>query len=365
MLKPKERSYFNVEITHSKNTLVINASKKGVDLFLQSYGADLDLPPKEIALKSISRPQRRWTSWKLIKNPEALPTDPTQYMAPYTENRINSLAETLQIKFSEQDQQGRIFYAYFDNVVPVIVVNAEGWRLFLRKLETLRDKRDWFYVTRPNGHAWEHLPFQLSESSKGKIVFDAIECIRLEPEQEVKLWASFDIEDLESGDSNYFWRQQYIGGNSAGLLLFSDWMEDFADNSRLFEDIQHPTETSWIRLRKTGEDFAEPLISFESLQDGSADIYIYGNQAGFRELADITECYAFSTDHDCFLESPPENRMKGDTTPGILGPKGSRSLKSWEVVGGCFFSGKYNPELLDAYAIKNFVNQRIIKNDNN
>ncbi|MFZ0565243.1 MAG: hypothetical protein WAM28_03575 [Chlamydiales bacterium] len=362
-MRPKERTYFNVEITHSKRTLVFNASKQGIDAFLHTHGREL--PPKEIDLKPTSRLQRCWESRKLSENPEPLPTDPTCYMSQFAEGGINLLAHTLQFKLIEQNQQERIFYAYLDNETPVIVVNAEGWRLFLRILMTLRDKRDWFYVTRPNGQTWEHLPFQLSEPPINKNVFLAIECIRLEPEQEIKLRASFDLENPKSNVPNYFCLQQYIGGNSTGLLLFSDWMEDFAECSSPTKDIQHPSKNSWIRLRRVGKDSKEPLISFESMQDGSSDIYIYGNQTGFRELAYITEIYAFSTDHDCFLEKPPGQRFKGDTTEGILGPKGSRSLNSWEVVGGCIFSDKYNPELRDWDGIKNFVNQRIIKNDNN
>jgi len=256
-------------------------------------------------------------------------------------------------KWIEENRQGKICYAYLDDGIPALAVNAQGWQQFLQMLVVLRDKACWFYVTLPNGQKWEHLPFLLTTLPKGHSTFYAIECIRLEPESRIDLQVFF----------NEAWSNQRIMGNIAGLLLFSEWIRGFAESSDSSLDIQNPSENfspkhSWICLRRVGEHSKEPLISFEMYQD-STDIYIYGNRAGFCEVADIIEIYAFRRDDNNFPPKSPKGRLTGDCIQGVLGPEGSYSLNGWEVVGGRgrFSTDTYCPSIQD---LKNFINDRII-----
>lgn len=368
-----DRRYFNIEISWCKTTLVFNASKKGIDSFLEKYGT-LELPPQTISCAGLNRKERRWSSWRIIENMDAQASDPTPYSA-MPNDELNMLVNDLSVNFLPNEDSTTILYAYLQGDIPILAVNKSGWQKFLHMMNYLRDESYWFYVV-PTSVADTKLP-----------LFKMIECIRLEPEEEIFLSASLDIEGIESGkDSQYFGVPQLITGNSGGLLLLSQWIEKFASSETISEDLlnqwrQLPKCTgatdyddrnpTWIRLRKIELSSPYPIFSFEGRDDGSKDLYIFGNSEGFSELAQIIEEYSFSSDHEEFGKNYPEKRFRGDAAIGVLGPKGFRSLSGLNLLGGGFYTPKYDPrarrfvgsEAESGEARKNFVNKRSLPYD--
>jgi hypothetical protein len=371
--------YFNLEFSEDLNTLVFNASKKGIDTFLNTYG-HLEVPPETISFEKSARPERRWHSQKLEENPNILPSDLTPFQVSFSGK--NMLVDMLHICFNEDDTESVLWADIRDEVpVAVMTVNKKGWQQFLTLIHCLRDKSYWFYVSALMP-AWHHLPFQLTAPYRGKPAdraLMAIEFIRLEPSNEIFLKA--DLNDVR--------------GNATGLLLFSYWMRSFATSEEMEKDIysrwnEPPKGASdskdpriWIHLRKTRLDSPYPLFSFEEESNSTdphsfpkGDFYIFGNQKGFEEIAQIVEEYAFLKDDERFF---PCNREKneaqgwegchGDPVEGGLGPKGFCSWPWW-IVGGPYYTPKYNPYKFKENADidprsrseirDNFINDRIL-----
>lgn len=373
--------YFNFEISPSKTTLVINASKTGIDRFLELYSLSA-APPQRISLSVLSRAQRRWHSTEVGENPQAVPSDPTLLMAANMNGySFNDLASELHVQFLADKGSGAILYAGLQDSIPVLTVNEKGWQNFLDILGHLRDKSCWFYVTSPNISSGLYFPFQLTKPGETcpSHIFKAIECIRLEPEKYIYLNTLVD-------SANLIDTELLIEGNSAGLLLFSQWMHSFAANHEISTDLLNPwnqligcfhppqedprvgSTSNWVRLRKVQPNSPYPIFSFAMKDDGSSDLYIFGNSRGFEELSEITEKCAFYSDHDPYQESLPEKRLVGDTAKGVIDAalerEGFHSLNGWHLLGGGFFNPLYNPSKFEtgsAFDIrKKFINQRTI-----
>ena len=142
--------YFNVEVSYGKIQLVINASKRGITTFIESYG-NLSVPPEVIFLNSLCRPKRNFISWEVHKNKDALPTDPTPYMA-YSAVNFNIKLKELHIQHIQSSES--ILAAGIRKGNPFLIVSSNGWQKFLTMLKVLRDQYFWFYVTIPNNESW-------------------------------------------------------------------------------------------------------------------------------------------------------------------------------------------------------------------
>lgn len=395
--------YFNLEISYCCSTFIINASKKGIEAFLKQY-AHLEVPPPSICFQKWSRPQRVWKSRSIETNPEVLPTDPTPYMARGALNP-NHLHPILHIRFLEDDSEKAIFAVgckHTQDIIPVLTVNRKGWKKFLDILNCLLNKCYWFYVTAPRDASWNHLPFLLTDPYPGdpeEHVFLALECIRLEPEKVIYLstevsvlqesiWHN-NIEDLSAPLT----AGGYIHGNSAGLLMFSKWMHDFAISEEPSQDILNqwndifksvrygqPFESErpsphWFHLRKICENSSGPALAFGALPDGSPDFYIFGNPWGFEELSRLTERSAFYYDHEDFFARSQKECFGGQLTKDIPAPEGIILFHGWELLEGAFFNAAYNPYSKHRFIedpvvepgieiIKRFINERIYYGNN-
>ncbi|MBF8263069.1 MAG: hypothetical protein HW387_734 [Parachlamydiales bacterium] len=380
--------YFNLEVSPCKATLAFNASKEGIDSFLKIYG-HLPTPPKSISFKQWHRPQRTWHSWCLRHNYHALATDPSPHRV-FCASDINSLHDELRIQFLQTDQTNVIFAAGCNpqDGVPILTVNRKGWETFLNMLRCLRDKRYWFYVTEPNNESWLHLPFLLTSPYPGDPddhVFKIVEFIRLEPEERVFL----DLDEIKQHDENgciSFYMD--MRSNSVGSLLFSQWMREFAssqDVSRnilnhwndIFNSVRYgeprwgeDIAPAWLYLMKTCTDSPYPIFSFGTRGDGTNDIYILGNAKGFEELADFVEEAAFTVDYDYSGSRPPNQRIRGYISLGVLFPDGVHPIKGW----GLYYGGNHSPayqslsvDRADYKAVEEaeraFMNERIFYGD--
>ncbi len=341
-------TYFNLEISPNFDALVFNASKKGIDAFLKVYG-HLDIPPQSISFSQWHRPHRRWFSPDISINQKASHKDPTSFIIRcFNSYRLNELICDLRIEYiSENDSH--IFFVKLTNKIPILCLNQKGWKTFLTLVRHLRDHSYWFFVT--SHHPLYQGPpvFELSvpKDIPQNQLLNILEFIRLEPEKTIYLDTSSDLQ-----------------GNCTGLLLFSQWMDDFAvsdveekdicnrwnnypenlQQKHLNYDLENPT---WIYLRKTKKDSPYPFISFETLKGESEvppeeNIFIFGNQKGFLEFAEMLEQFAFSADHESFRITPPDRRLKGEEAEGGLGAQGFHYW-GWYVYGGGLLSPRYRP----------------------
>jgi len=378
-------TYFNVEVSDDMrsfdhSSLVFNASKKGIDVFLKMYG-HLESPPEVISLENLKRPTRKWLSPRILENEKATPQDPTPYKAADINGYDwNLLLNSLWIELLKDDEDHPILCAGIRDRKPLLIVNKKGWQKFLKLLQCLRDRSYWFFVTAVNP-SWSHLPFQLTTPYRGEAgdhVFRAIEFIRLEPTEDIYLNTS----------------PNYMHATCTGLLLLSHWIHSFAMSQEMEKDICNrwsefpanlkdeveltppcePESPPWIYLRKVKLDSPYPIFSLEKKEGDEIDnLYIFGNVKGFKELAEVIEEFAFSSDHDLFSSSPPEQHRRGDIVEGGLGPEGFQ----WQILslaGGGKFTPKYNPlrfngtlanpDQRSEFEIeKNFINERILLTD--
>lgn len=306
-------SYFNLEISSNFDSLIFNTIKNGIDHFLKLY-AHLDTPPESISFVKWQRPHRTWFSPRLFVNPKATNKDPTPYcVQSFNGSTKNHLIQTLKINYFEKNESP-IFFAKLKNQIPSLFLNKKGWQTFLTLLHHLRDESYWFFVTSPNPHYQGHSVFQLSMPyfMQEHDQLSIMEFIRLEPDKD------FYLDVLAA-----------FCGNNTGFLLLSHWMRDFAISSveqkdicnrwnnypkslqqtNLIYDHLHPT---WIHLHKIKIDSSHPLISFETKEGESKEhLYVFGNQKGFEEIAEIAKEYAFSSGHDGFSTRPLNTRRKG------------------------------------------------------
>src|SRR3990167_11046104 len=93
--------FFNLEISEYNTSLVFNANREGIDLFLLEYG-QLKSPPPFISFTKWQRCQRRRKSYSVELNPHASPLDPTPYKAA-SDDGCNKLYSELEIQFLNDD----------------------------------------------------------------------------------------------------------------------------------------------------------------------------------------------------------------------------------------------------------------------
>ncbi len=363
--------YFNLEISYCGTTLVINASKKGIEAFLRLY-APLEIPPPSISFQKWNRPQRLWKSECLEEDPNALSTGPTPYVA-CSGVRLNCLRPTLHTRFLETHSEEAILAVgckHTQDIIPILTVNKKGWEKFLDILSCLLNKRYWFYVTALHNATWKHLPFLLTDPYPGdpeEHVFNALECIRLEPEKVIFLHTAVSVFQESIWHENKrdlsapLTAGGEIVGNSAGLLMFSKWMHDFAISDESSQDILNQWNNTFKRgrdyrsyrtedlpprslhLRKTCLDSPYPVLAFGAQANGSPDFYIFGNPWGFEELSRLTETSAFYYDHDLFLAHSQKECFGGYITKDITVPEGIVLFQAWEILEGAFYNAAYNP----------------------
>lgn len=105
--------YFNIQT--SETTLTINATKGGIDQFLEKYGS-LEIPPEVIDLKPFRDPDRIWGSRRVIPVDKALPDDVCPYRAMSqvclaSVDDFYLVVESLKICFIKESSKELIFYA--------------------------------------------------------------------------------------------------------------------------------------------------------------------------------------------------------------------------------------------------------------
>jgi hypothetical protein len=349
--------YFNIEIP-SLDVLVINASKKGLDTFLKLYS---DIIPERIILKGWSLPNRRWTTFSR--------TDFFRLTKHYLRDGLSKTIEHLDICFIDDYEETTIFSAEFRDG-PVLFVNRRGWQKFLDALRHLRDENYWFYIPTPSHNPGMNLRFELSDPYEGEQkdhVFKCIECIRLEPYEEISL----KVKGKLRPNGLY----AFIRGNCTGLLLLRYWLDSFANSGEKYQEFinEWPVfscgipdnevyKSNKICLHKIdSEDI--PLISFQC-QEGSSDFHMFGNKKGFQEIYEWIEWYAFDSDHDDWyleLRSGKKEVYKGSLSAEVEPAKHFIRAEGWEIVGGCFYDQKYNPLHGHYYPIDPDVKQKFIR----
>lgn len=390
--------YFNLEVSECGTTLVFNASKKGLETFLRVYG-NLETPPNYISFETLYRSQRIWCSREIQENTKALSTDPTPYMGVGSDKR-NILQLFLYIQFLDSSPEKTILaVGYKEKTGPVLVVNKNGWKKFLEMMRCLKDECYWFYVLAPRDESWSHLPFSLTNPYPGDPqdhVFKAIECIRLEPEKCIFLSPYFNYgNNIDEHDVACGRAYGHIHGNSAGLLLFSQWMHEFAESPNFNQDILNVWNDifrsvrseekqdyedelpQWLHLRKVCVDSPYPVIALGGRADKTSNFYIFANTQGFQELAQLIEKSAFTYDHNDFgLSASSEGRWIGDLTKEITVPEGVCLCSGWELLEGAFFNPAYCPYAKHRFVpgalregagaiASRFINERIYYGDKN
>lgn len=355
----KDIEYFNVEVDASACTLAFNASRKGIDAFLRRLPVTLT-NSFHCDLKSLQRPERRWTSTSIVEQSNPMASASVSYQIKSGQGLPNEVLEGINFRLIDSHSTHLIFFVSLQDKTPVLTVNQTGWKQFLDMLNYLRDHSFWFCVLKdPSIY---QVPFRLSvpDQVDDCRILSAIECIRLEPESSMYLKAGLDSEfvkrlRLENGtDPKHFSERHMIKGNSAGLLQLSVWFHEFSSSSEeevllenkwgqipqqsgtfAINDVLLEKNAEYIHLKKIRDNIPAPVISFEGTVDSNPELYIFGNVEGFVELSRLIEQYAFKTDHDeMFFIKPVAIRCKGDLYPRNFGDKKFRSFTNWGIIGG-------------------------------
>jgi hypothetical protein len=319
----------------------------------------------------------------------------------------NTLYPSLDIRYLEHTSLNTVVAGGCEKEgSPFLILNQEGWKLFLKMLNCLLHQRYWFYVTaHPNLKASHRpIPFQLiipSLDNPAEHPILALEFIRLEPERQIYLDLLFKIEKKPQhpGSDKFKYELKWpldLQGNSAGFLLFSKWMRAFAvspddsqdivnawnDKSKIMKHVESEEKKIILPqplcLRKACTEISFPVYSFNWKEDDKGEIYIFGNSQGFKEIADFTEQYAFYSDHDDDFSNRPlsssSKRMIGDTTADIPMPSNIQSFRGWGLWGGALYNPAYDPfsrytlkyddkDMTPQEAGKTFIKDRIYYGD--
>jgi hypothetical protein len=129
-------------------------------------------------------------------------------------------------------------------------------------------------------------------------------------------------------------------------------------------------------LRKACIEICSPIYSFNWKEDDKGELYIFGNSQGFKEIADLTEQYAFCSDHDSFFDRllNISNHMVGEPTSVIPTLPNIHSMGCWELWGGALYNPAYDPfswhtlkyddkDMTPQEAGKTFIKDRIYYGD--
>ena len=382
-------AFFNIEISTCRTALTVHANEEGISNFLKEYGSSSQ-PPEVIFLSKISRPERRWNSWKIKDNETFVLEDPTPFIATYYVSVLNTPAPVLRIKFVEESAEP-ILCAALSNKIPTLTVNKQGWQKFLSALRCLRDHAYWFYITVVND-GWEHLPFQLTTPYRGPPEdepFLGIEFIRTIPEEKMCLLLYLNYDEIladqkyttqENIDNHCIFLSLDLGGNALGLLTFSQWIKEFAESDEIEKsfvnkwiDFVHKKgkpilEDKYIVLKKLTEKKSKPVLSFEFLHEQPHHLYIFANDEGFYCFAKKLASYAFAPDYDN-SDFEIERRTVDLLNDDYI------AFNGYRIHGGGYFYPKYNPlfavqfndKLLPQEAdfqryliCRNFINERVI-----
>lgn len=364
--------YFNIEVSRCRRVLVVNGNKQGIDRFYHQC-LSISSDSGDITLQTLPRPQRRWHSWSIEINPAPLATDPSIFHTD-THSETNRLANELRVRFLKDASSDMIFHAILKDDNPILIVNKKGWNQFLNMLLYLRDSSKWFYVVPKNRLFTRPLLFEY-RIPKNKIedsLFGAIECIRLEPEEEVLLYTSLCKERIQAvmqendpRECGYLGTENTIRGNTTGLLYLSYSLRNFALEESTTKDVLNPwdpnhssLEQNWIHLRKVHSDSNNTILSFQTKLDEQHEFYIFGNEKGLISLANIIEKYAFRSDSDHLVETE-SHPYEGDLTPGRWGGDDFYPLVGWYLCGGSFQSHLYDPSYF-AKSDKPLINEKVV-----
>jgi len=394
-----EPPYFNLEVSPYKTALVLNGNRTGIQLFLKKYG-DLSCPPQTISFEEWTRPQRIWRSHDIKDNKNALATDLSPYQGdPYSETNIS--CSTLDIQFFPAYTQELVLAVGYREapLTPQLIVNQAGWEKFLAIVHHLCHERYWFYVTYPNDSSRKDLPFLLTRPFPGDLLdyeLKAIECIRLEPDEKFFLNGYGTVQACEGKIPGTRWVNMSIGGNSAGLLLLTQWIRTFAASDKESEDILYPwsdiyqsvlfgeinpraTEPpQWFYLRKIAQEHPVRILQM-GLKTEDIDCCILGNRQGLSELADLLERWAFRYGHTGFCSipffgsipvKPGDYLPPGELCRDISPPDGICLATGWDLYGGASYNIAYDerakarlrPELkarTEREIDEQFINDRI------
>ena len=363
-------NYFNIEIPRDGSAFVINASKRGIDSFLERYS---DPIPKVIHLDNWSRPYRKWESHSLNELYKLTNTWSPRVDLLWVENELH-------IQLVEEDHQPLLCVGGcrdvplgYEGYPPTLTVNRKGWQKFLDALRYLRDENFWFYIPSPSLNPGLQLRFELSEPYKGNRwdhVFPCIEMIRLEPYEEISL----EIEDIEPPDFSSF-----IIGNCSGELLLCYWLYSFAEDQEKEREIINywtrfshrrdepsPDPTTLVFHRIEDERFRYPSFSIQCKEERKVT-HIFGNSSGFQEFGIAIENFAFRKDHEKWIlesttgKSPP---FLGSLSKEILPTENFYRAKWWGINGGGGYDKRYNPIMgcyfpKDENSRQNFIKARL------
>lgn len=367
--------YCNIEISPCKRVLVVNGNKQGIDHFYQQC-REVSFDSTDVLLQPLCRRQRRWHSWGVQINPNPLVTDPSAYHAICNVD-TNQLASGLRIRFHQTRSPEMIFYGILEKNDPILIVNKKGWEQFLDMLLYLRDHSKWFYVVPKNPLFTQPLRFDycISKNQSSHSLLSALECIRLEPEEEVKLYTCLNRKRLqeviqEKGLSHYsqcgyLSMEHTIRGTAAGLLYLSLSLRNFVAEKSDAKDLLNPwdpnhrsSEPNWIHLRRVDSELNQIILSFQTKVDDQNEFYIFANEKGLIGLADIIEKYAFRFDSDHFIDSDSPLH-EGDLIRGRWGGSDFYPVTGWYLKGGAFQSPLYNPTYFEGFK-KTFINEKVI-----
>lgn len=376
MLEETEKNkncYLNIDAHPFLKVLVINASKEGLTVFLDLY-SKLDIPPSIIPLQYLRSNQRRWSPKKIVLNPDVTPSDPTPYSIGECAAGAR-IQEYLQIRFLEESEETLIFCPGVTERQVTLTMNLLGWKQFLAILTYLRDRSTWFYVTHVQP-GWKHLPFQLTPpdaACSDDVLFYAMECVRLEPVDEIYLIVQINSENSYVG----------VRGNPSGLLWLTKQIDEFIASTN--EDMcihniwtrfpfgdRKASPEHFIHLQKVNFLESDKILSFEYREGVLDRLYIFGNKVGLQGLSEELWNYAFEEDHEVFHRR--SSFCAGDLVNTTFGSQDFHSARGWELMGGMYLTEKYDPLSEIAFKTKipreellkkkepllNFVNQKVV-----
>ncbi|MDR3624833.1 MAG: hypothetical protein P4L16_06825, partial [Chlamydiales bacterium] len=174
-------------------------------------------------------------------------------------------------------------------------------------------------------------------------------------------------------------------GTPSGLLWLANWIttfikstkeEEYFHNTWIIPPIDRDTTYAEhsIYLKKVTSHEKHPILSFEYKNEDLNTLYIFGNEEGLKGLVYEIWGYAFDKDDDSFCRTS-SNFTGGDFVPQTLGGLDFHPFQSWKILGGMYFTEKYDPLNRSRYSLgitleeydswekevlRRYVNERIV-----